>query len=210
MSRFFRDEVTHYKGKMYAWDVVNEIFEWNGQLRNNSIWNKHFNDSYVADAFRWAHAADPNAKLYINDYGVEDINSKSTALYNFVKKLKSQGVPIHGVGFQNHISLGEWPKTLQQNLERFAALGVEVAVTELDDKIKLPATQANLNQQGIDYGEVTKACAAVSKCVGVTVSGFTDKHSWIPNVSPGWGAACLFDEHYNPKPAVDGVAKYLQ
>lgn len=202
--------MTHYKGKMYAWDVLNEIYDWDGHLRNNSIWNSHFNDSYIALAFRLAHAADPNAKLYYNDFGIENINMKSTAVYNMVKKLKSEGVPIHGVGFQTHIALGGYPTTLQQNMERFVQLGVEVAVTELDDKIKLPATQANLQQQAVDYGEVTKACAAVPKCVGVTVSGFTDKHSWIPNVSPGWGAACLFDENYKPKPCVAAVEKYLQ
>lgn len=207
---FSRDEVTHYKGKMYAWDVVNEIFDSDGHLRNNSIWNNHFkNDSYVAEAFRIAHSVDPQAKLYINDFDTEEINAKSNALYALVKKFKSQGVPIHGVGFQNHISLGGWPKTLKENLERFAALGVEVAVTELDDKIHLPATEADLQQQAIDYGKVTKACASVSQCVGVTVSGFTDKYSWIPEVAPGWGAACLFDKNFTAKPCVAAVEKYL-
>lgn len=195
---------------MYAWDVLNEIFDENGLLRNDSIWNQHFNDSYIASAFRLAHAADPNAKLYINDYDTGNINPKSTAIYNLVKKLKAAEVPIHGVGFQNHISLGDYPKTLQQNLERFVALGVEVAVTELDDKIKLPATEANLQQQAIDYGEVTRACTAVKGCVGVTVSGFTDKYSWIPEVAPGWGAACLFDKNFKAKPCVAAVEKYLQ
>lgn len=195
---------------MYAWDVVNEILDENGNLRNDSIWNQHFqNDSYVMEAFHLAHAVDPNAKLYINDYNTEDINIKSNALFELVKKYKRLGVPIHGVGFQTHISLGGWPRTLKQNLERFVTLGVEVAVTELDDRIHLPANEANFQQQAVDYGEVTKACAAVKECVGVTVSGFTDKHSWIPEIEPGWGAACLFDENYKAKPCVAAVEKYL-
>lgn len=108
----------HYKGKLYAWDVVNEVIESNGQLRS-SIWSNNFGESFIANAFKLAHAADPSVKLYINDYSIESINAKSTGLYNLVKKLRGEGVPIQGVGFQTHIQVGGVPSSFQANLKRF-------------------------------------------------------------------------------------------
>lgn len=110
----------HYKGKVYSWDVVNEPFDESGNFRK-SIWYNNFGESYIADAFKLAHAADPSAKLYINDYNIEAVNAKSTAMYNLVKKLKSQGVPIHGIGIQGHLIVGNVPTAakIQANIERY-------------------------------------------------------------------------------------------
>lgn len=191
--------MTHYKGKIYAWDVVNEVFEWNGQLRN-SIWSNHFGESFIADAFTLARKADSSAKLYINDYGIEAVNTKSTGLYNLVKKLKAQGVPIDGVGFQSHFSSGSVPGNFAENLKRFTALGVEVAITELD-----MVTKGSQEQQAKDYAKVFEICENVSKCVGVTVWGFTDKYSWIKS-----GGPCMWDANFNPKPAVAAVQAVLK
>jgi endo-1,4-beta-xylanase len=201
-------EVSRYAGKIYAWDVVNEAFEENG-TRRQSMWQTQLGDSYIADAFRWARAADPKAKLYINDYNVEGVNAKSDALYNLVKSLKSQGVPIDGVGLQAHFILGQVPSTLQQNIARFAALGVDVAITELDIRMDMPSTTAKLAQQATDYSNTVKACLAVSRCVGITVWSFTDKYSWIPTFFPGQGAALPWDANYNHKPAYDAIAAAL-
>jgi len=199
----------HFKGKLYAWDVVNEAFEGDGSLRKSNLFNT-MGENFIAEAFRAAHEADPTAKLYYNDYGAENINAKSTGILNFVKKLKSQGVPIHGVGFQGHFSVGHIPGDLQANLARFAALDLDVALTEVDIALNLPANQQQLEQQGKDYAAVWKACLGVSRCVGVTAWGLTDKYSWIPGFSPGHGAALMFDEHYQEKPAYKEVQKVLQ
>jgi len=89
-------------------------------------------------------------------------------MQNLVKALKARGTPIDGVGLQAHFIVGELPSNLQENLEAFTALGVEVAYTELDIRMTLPATQALLAQQQKDYQTVAAACRNVSKCVGLT------------------------------------------
>lgn len=192
-----------YKGKFYAWDVVNEVFEWNGKLRD-SVWTRLLGESFIADAFHLAHEADPTVKLYINDFGTDGEGSKIRGMYDFVKKLKSQGVPIHGVGFQTHLGVGNLPSTHQAVLQKFADLGVEVAITEMDVGQKLPATPASLQQQAKDYGDVVKHCVAVKGCVGVTLWGCTDKHSWIHSEALPW------DKDYKPKPAVAAIEAALK
>ncbi|MCZ0987440.1 endo-1,4-beta-xylanase [Streptomyces diastatochromogenes] len=201
-------EVGRYKGKIAAWDVVNEPFNEDGTYRS-TLWYNGLGSGYVASALTWAHAADPDAKLYINDYNVEGVNAKSTALYNLVKSLKQQGVPIDGVGLQAHLILGQVPATLQQNIQRFADLGVDVAITELDVRMALPADSTKLAQQAADFKSVVAACAAVARCVNVTVWGFTDSDSWVPSTFPGYGAATPYDENYAPKPAYHGIAEAL-
>ncbi|MFD8738979.1 endo-1,4-beta-xylanase [Streptomyces sp. NPDC059618] len=201
-------EVTRYKGKLAAWDVVNEPFNEDGTYRS-TLWYNGLGSDYIAQALTWAHAADPAAKLYINDYNVEGVNAKSTALYNLVKSLKARGVPIDGVGLQAHLIVGQVPGTLQQNIQRFADLGVDVAVTELDIRMQLPSDSTKLAQQAADYKAVFDACVAVARCYGVTVWGFTDSDSWIPDVFPGYGAATPYDENYAPKPAYDAIAASL-
>ncbi|MFJ7151939.1 endo-1,4-beta-xylanase [Streptomyces sp. NPDC100445] len=201
-------EVGRYKGKIAAWDVVNEPFNEDGTFRSD-LWYDGLGSGYIADALTWAHAADPDAKLYINDYNVEGVNAKSTALYDLVRSLKERGVPIGGVGLQAHLILGQVPSTLQQNIQRFADLGVDVAITELDVRMQLPADSAKLAQQAADFKSVVAACAAVTRCVNVTVWGFTDADSWVPDTFPGYGAATPYDANYQPKPAYHGIAEAL-
>ncbi|MEU9240072.1 endo-1,4-beta-xylanase [Streptomyces sp. NPDC048385] len=201
-------EVGRYKGEIAAWDVVNEPFNEDGTYRS-TIWYDGLGSDYIANALTWAHAADPNAKLYINDYNVEGVNAKSTALYNLVKGLKSRGVPIDGVGLQAHLILGQVPSSLQQNIQRFADLGVDVAITELDIRMALPSDSTKLAQQKADFKSVVAACMAVSRCVNVTVWGFTDSDSWVDSTFPGYGAATPYDANYAPKPAYYGIAEAL-
>jgi endo-1,4-beta-xylanase len=201
-------EVGRYKGRLAAWDVVNEPFNEDGTYRQ-TLWYNGLGTGYIAQALTAARAADPAAKLYINDYNVEGVNAKSTALYNLVKSLKEQGVPIDGVGLQAHLIVGQVPSTLQQNIQRFADLGVDVAITELDIRMTLPSDSAKLTQQAADYKAVMNACVAVARCVGVTVWGFTDSDSWVPSTFPGQGAATPYDENYAPKPAYHAIAEAL-
>ncbi|MFB7271118.1 endo-1,4-beta-xylanase [Streptomyces sp. NPDC056244] len=208
MTDHVTTEVTRYRGRIHHWDVVNEPLNEDGTMRTSKFYNQ-LGESYIADAFRAARAADPAAKLYINDYNTDGTGPKSNGMYSLVQRLKAQGVPIDGVGFQGHLILGQVPSTLQANLQRFADLGVEVAITELDIRIALPASDAELAQQKAEYKAVTNACLAVARCEGVTVWGFTDSDSWIPDVFPGEGAATPYDESFRPKPAYYGIAEAL-
>jgi endo-1,4-beta-xylanase len=194
----------HYRGQLYAWDVVNEPIADDGTLRP-TLFSQALGESYIAEALRTARAADPTAKLYINDYLVEGVNAKSNGLYALVQRLLADGVPIDGVGLQGHLYLGTVPADLRANMQRFAALGLDVAVTELDVPMSLPADAAKLDQQARDVRAVADACLAVPRCVGLTLWDFTDKYSWIPATFPGAGAATPFDESLHPKPAYDAL-----
>ncbi|KAI0789869.1 glycoside hydrolase superfamily [Abortiporus biennis] len=200
--------VGHYKGQVYSWDVVNEPFNDDGTWRTDVFYNT-LGTSYVSIALQAARAADPNAKLYINDYNIEGPSAKTTSMLNLVQTLKSQGVPLDGIGLQGHFIVGELPGNLQQTLEQFTALGVEVAYTELDIRMTLPATQALLTQQQKDYDTVVSACMAVEGCVGVTIWDYTDKYSWVPQTFPGQGEACPWDQNLAKKPAYDGIVSGL-
>jgi endo-1,4-beta-xylanase len=208
METHITTEATHYKGEVYSWDVVNEPFNEDGSLRQDAFYNA-MGTGYIADAIRTAHAADPNAKLYLNDYNIEGENAKSNAMYSLVQSLISQGVPIGGVGLESHFILGQVPSSMLANMQRFAALGVDVAVTELDDRIQLPASSANLQQQATDYSTVVSDCLAVTRCVGVSQWGVGDADSWIPGTFSGYGAATMYDQNYQPKPAYTAALNAL-
>ncbi|HKE55914.1 MAG TPA: endo-1,4-beta-xylanase, partial [Pyrinomonadaceae bacterium] len=132
--------VGRYRGMVAAWDVVNEAFEENGTFRN-SFWLQRIGQDYIRMAFQFAREADPAAKLYINDFNTEGVNAKSNALFNLVRDLRAQGVPIDGVGIQDHLIN---PFRVQQqhrdNLQRLAGLGVEISFTEVDIRIALPTS----------------------------------------------------------------------
>ncbi|WIN00522.1 endo-1,4-beta-xylanase [Actinoplanes oblitus] len=186
---------THYKGKIYAWDVVNEAFADGGSGgRRDSNLQRTGND-WIEAAFRAARAADPNAKLCYNDYNTDGINAKSTGVYNMVRDFKSRGVPIDCVGFQSHLGTGI-PGDYQANLQRFADLGVDVQITELD--VAQGGNQANI------YASVTRACLAVSRCAGITVWGIRDSDSWRTGENP-----LLFDNSGNKKAAYTAVLNAL-
>ncbi|KAJ7277471.1 beta-1,4-endoxylanase [Mycena rebaudengoi] len=198
--------VSHYKGQVYAWDVVNEPFNDDGTWRSFVFFNT-LGMSYVSLALQAARAADPAAKLYINDYNIDSSGAKATAMVNLVKQLKASNVPIDGVGIQGHLIVGQVPSaaSLIANYKQFTALGVEIAITELDIRMTLPVTAALLAQQKADYQTVIGACKAVAGCVGVTIWDYTDKYSWIPGVFSGQGAALPWDNNFIRKPAYDGI-----
>jgi endo-1,4-beta-xylanase len=198
--------VGNWKGQIYAWDIINEPFNDDGSWRSDVFYNT-LGESFISIALEAASAADPNAKLYINDYNIESAGAKSTAMQNLVKTLKASNTPIHGIGFESHFIVGEVPSqaNIQATMEAFVALGVEVAVTELDIRMTLPETPALLAQQKADYQTVVSACNAVAGCVGVTIWDYTDLYSWIPSTFPGQGAACPWDSNFVKKPAYDGI-----
>ncbi len=193
MENHITKEAAHYKGEVYSWDVVNEPFNDDGTYRTDAFYNAMGKD-YIADALRTAHAADPGAKLYINDYNIDGTGAKADAMYQLASDLKKAGVPLDGIGFQGHLAIQySFPSNMQQNLQRFADLGLDVAFTELDVRMEMPSDSTKLATQADYYRQVTSACLAVTRCVGITVWDFDDKYSWVPSTFSGQGAADLYD-----------------
>ncbi|MGP2436284.1 endo-1,4-beta-xylanase [Streptomyces sp. JW3] len=199
MNSHITQLMTHYKGDIHSWDVVNEAFQdGSSGARRSSPFQDKLGDGFIEEAFRTARAADPAAKLCYNDYNTDGVNAKSNAVYTMVKDFKARGVPIDCVGFQSHFnSASPVPADYQANLQRFADLGVDVQITELD-------IEGSGTAQATSYGNVVKACLAVSRCTGLTVWGVTDKYSWRSSGTP-----LLFDGSYAKKPAYDAVLAAL-
>lgn len=173
-------EVTHWRGKCYAWDVVNEALNEDGTYRSDVFYDI-LGEEYFKIAFATAHKADPHAKLYYNDYNIEMPGPKSDGVIRLVKMLKKAGVKIDGVGLQAHFVVGDTPTIDEQiaNMKSFTKLGVDVAQTELDIRLWLPANRTNLAQQSKDYEKSVGACMQVKGCVGTTVWDFYDPVSQI-------------------------------
>ncbi|KAK4655119.1 hypothetical protein QC762_404530 [Podospora pseudocomata] len=203
----------HYKGRCYAWDVVNEAMEDDGRYRNNPMYRAMGVD-YITHSFKVAQQTDPAAKLYYNDFNIERCcNAKINATIAMIRTVKAAGAPVHGIGMQGHSRVGMSPskREMKETMARFSELVDEVAFTEVDIRhTKLPIGAAEREQQGKDYMEVVGACLETPKCVGITVWDFTDQYSWIPQQYPGEGEACLWDRNYNKKPAYHSIVELLQ
>jgi endo-1,4-beta-xylanase len=208
-------EVSRYRGKIWQWDVCNEFFTDTNpsQLDPANWWIVNAGPDIIPDAFRWAHAADPNALLFYNDYnigGEDGTNAKSDAVYAYLQQLLADGVPVHGVGNQGHLDTqyGWSPALLRQDLERFASLGLKVAITEADVRTfvnnatdQVPTDSLAEFAQPYEYSEMLKAALAVPQCISFTVWGFTDSDSWVPGTFAGEGYAAIYDVSQQPKAA---------
>jgi endo-1,4-beta-xylanase len=190
---------THYRGQVYAWDVVNEAFaDGGGGGRRDSNLQRTGND-WIEVAFRAARAADPGAKLCYNDYNIDNwSDAKTQAVYRMVQDFRSRGVPIDCVGLQSHFnSASPVPSNYQTTISSFAARGGEVQITELDVALSGSA-------QPDAYRRVVSACLAVSRCAGITVWGVRDSDSWRASSNP-----LLFDGSGNRKAAYTAVLSTL-
>jgi len=221
LSKLLHEHITtvmkHYAGKVFAWDVVNEALDENGELRDSPWYNRPGiglpgkSTAYIEQAFRWAHEADPQALLFYNEAEGEGLNRKSDAIYAMVKDFRRRGVPIDGVGLQMHISqLDVDTSAIAANISRLAKLGVQVHITELD--VSLPvdsngtAAKHDLVKQAEVYRGIVRACLQSPGCTAIQTWGFTDKYSWIGSHSHGTrGAALPSDRSYSPKPAYDAM-----
>jgi endo-1,4-beta-xylanase len=206
-----REVVGRYKGKVWSWDVVNEAIDEKGELRKTLFLEK-LGDGYIAEVFRAAHRADPNARLYYNDYGCDGLGLKSDRLFKLLLDLRADRVPIHGVGLQMHVTGRDCPKTedIAANIHRLAGLGLSVRISEMDVRIRdLPGTlPERLEVQAQTYRRVLTACLREKRFEGITFWGFCDKHSWV-HKQFGEDNPLLFDDQYRPKPAYQAVRQTL-
>ena len=226
--------VGRYKGKINSWDVVNEVLNDDGTLRQ-TLWLKIIGPDYIERAFEYAHEADPKAQLIYNDYSLENEPKRSGAIA-LVKKLRSEGIPISGVGIQGHDHL-DWPSAELEDaaISAFAAAGIKVSITEFDITVLPSATSqhtadvtlkieqnAALNpyvkglpdsveqQLATRYADLFRVFLKHRDDVErVTFWGVTDAQSWL-NDWPVQGRTnypLLWDRSFQPKPAYDAVMK---
>jgi endo-1,4-beta-xylanase len=212
----------HFRGKVFAWDVVNEAFDENGQLRH-SIWYDqpgiglaNRGTQYIEQAFRWAHAVDPQALLFYNDADAEAVNPHSDAIYAMVEDFKQRGVPINGVGFEMHVhDLNPDGASIAANFARFSKLGVQIQITEMDVALAVDSKgnvieAADLEKQARIYRQIAMICLRTPGCTALQTWGFTDKYSWIPWFTQHKkGDALLFDRNYRAKPAYEALKQAL-
>jgi endo-1,4-beta-xylanase len=211
--------VNRYKGKVYAWDVVNEAIDDDStKFLRNSLWYQICGEDFISKAFEYAHEADPEAKLFYNDYNTER-PEKRERVFKLLKKLVDAGVPINGVGLQAHWSIYEpSQKEIKTTIEQFSSLGLNIQITELDMSIypwekerrqkrvgEIDTLTPELEQMQIDqYSKVFKIFRQYRKNItGVTFWNLSDRSTWLDNYPvPGRkNYPLLFDQEFKPKKA---------
>jgi len=225
-------EVRRYRGRIWQWDVLNEMLaDANpSQVKPTDFWISHLGVGIIADAFRWAHAADPEALLCYNDYniaGEDGSNAKFNAAFALVRDLLAQKVPIDCVGDQGHLDLqyGFNPVLMTEDLRAYAKLGLKVAITEADVRMFVETTDSNqtpivsptdptpnhtANPAASDWFiGMLQSCLAVKACISFTVWGFADAESWVPGAFRGEGNATIYDVNLNPKPQYTALQQTL-
>jgi endo-1,4-beta-xylanase len=201
--------VGHFRGSVHEWDVVNEPFNNDGTLESD-VFSEVIGPGYIALALRWAHEADPTARLFINDYNIDWDGPKQAAMLALAGRLKAEGVPLDGIGMEEHLSLS-WspsPEQLEQSMLAFQALGLEVEVTEMDvGTADFSATpEAREAAQAAVFGEVAHACREVPACIRFSVWGVSDAVSWLGVEEAG----LPFNANYEPKAAWDAIQSNLK
>lgn len=220
MLNHIKTVMTHYKGKIHAWDVVNEA--WDTPNKNGdgtatlrkSVFFQKLGAGYIDEAFKAAKEADPNALLIYNDYSTEGMNDKSNAVYAMVKSMKERGIPIDGVGIQTHIGTPNDTPTaaeIKQNIDRLAALGLQVMLSEMDINGCDGYTSDSMAKL---YYDIVKACVEQPLCTAITIWGISDSGSWLNYFGEaGCGGKSptplLWDNGYKKKPTYTSVIKAL-
>lgn len=240
MERHISEVVTRYKGRIFAYDVVNEAFtdgnfqmmtpprlrgsdpndvndpqNTNGNSGSDSPFRRLIGEDYIDRAFIAANAADPDAKLFYNDYSADGAGPKSDAIYAMVQGMVQRGVPIHGVGLQMHLGLNAGgntsPQAIATNMQRIADLGLEIHITELDVSLcggmMGGDVETRRQRQRERLAGITQTCLAQPACTALTVWGVGDSDSWRDDEcgSGGRSEPLLFDSNYERKDAYYGV-----
>lgn len=226
LKQHITDVMSRYKGKIYAWDVVNEAVPDTGKsIYRPSKFYQIIGEDYIEKAFEYAHAVDPDAKLFYNDYNTESA-AKREKIYQLLKKLKAKNVPVHGVGLQGHWSIYEPTRQeLEKSIEQFASLGLAVQITELDVSVypkEHERRKKNATDKSDYTGEMMEKQSAHYKMLfdtfrkykgtvtGVTFWNVSDRSSWLDNfpVQGRKDYPLLFDQNYKPKLAFEGVVNF--
>ena len=209
-----------YKKKVHAWDVVNEALEDSGEYADSGLM-KSVGSEYIEKSFRLAKKADPIARLFWNEWGADCINKRSDRFYELVKTLLLRNVPIEGVGFQMHTGLGR-PKTtttlpdiesVRENFERFAKLGLEIHITEMDVQIQEAEGlhEEKLKKEAKFYGDIVNMALHIPQFKALLLWGVNDKYSWVSTwLTHKDDAPLMFDKDNKPKLAYYAVKKALE
>ena len=204
--------VSHYRGRVFAWLVVNEAVADNGNLYE-TLWLRKIGPEYLAMAFQWAHEADPQALLIYNDHAAEGLNDKSQAIYAMIQGFVQLGIPIDGVGLQMHIWLygPPTPQELAANMRRYAELGLQVHITEMDVRTQYSpqSLEVKLRKQAETYQQVLTACLEAINCKVFMTWGVIDRYSWIKWYTGKEDAPLLFDGLGLEKPAYYAIREAL-
>ena len=226
LKRHIEKVVGRYKGKIYAWDVVNEaVADDTTKMLRESKWYQICGEDFIIKAFEYAHAADPQAKLYYNDYNA-DWPEKSTRISNMLAVFLDRGVPIHGLGMQGHWSIqNPTDDELSSALKKYTELGLEVQITELDISIH-PWEKERREMYAGESDELTAKMAALqyeryqslfrffrankADISGVTFWGLTDAHSWLGDypVKGRRNYPLLFDHNGKKKQVYSAVVDF--
>ncbi|MEI7422139.1 MAG: endo-1,4-beta-xylanase [Bacteroidetes bacterium] len=212
--------VTHFKGKVKSWDVVNEAFNDDGSLRRfalnssqkDNLWCQKLGFDFIARCFQYAHEADPDVMLFYNDYGQEYSSKKNSAIIAMVSEFKRRGIPIHGIGIQMHTNLERPDLDIKNAIQIMASTGLIIHISELDISINKSQTLSQptdnlLEQQKQKYKSIAEYFKLVpsSQRYGITMWGITDATTWISNDWP-----LLWDKNYGKKPAYSGFSEGLK
>jgi endo-1,4-beta-xylanase len=226
MKEYIHKYVGRYKRKVAGWDVVNEAFESAGGEYRKTFWYNNLGKDYIANAFRYAHEADPDAVLFYNDFNIERDTTKLNAVLKMVEKFKKEGVPIHGIGFQMHIRMDTPDEVIAYSLEKAAATGLQIHLSEVDiifnshnderlggienfSSITTEMKQA----QAEKYKNLVlmyRKIVPKNQQYGITVWDFTDRDSWIKGFFNMKDWPTIYDDDLKPKPAYYGFLEGLK
>jgi len=208
MKEYIQDVMTHFKGKVISWDVVNEAFMDDGTYRS-SVWYQKLGVEYIELAFQYAHEADPDAILFYNDYGQEYSHAKNVAINKMIDGLLAKNIPVHGVGFQMHTNIYQLEKNIAYALNTAASRNLKVHISEFDvgvnpeEKEDMEFTDDLAKKQKAIYRYAAKAMLNIPAELqhGITLWGVNDTYSWLNDI-PDWPLP--FDKDFNRKTAYEG------
>jgi GH35 family endo-1,4-beta-xylanase len=212
MTNHINAVMTPLKGSVTIWDVVQEIFDGQGNVSAGDVWASTIGyPDFIDLAFQTAHQIDPDAKLVYNDYAAENAGPKADAIYNLVSGMLARGVPIDGVAMEAHFSANGTNSVLpnvtqvEENMKRLGGLGLFVMVSEMDVRVPLPPSSQDLQAQANAWTDMATACAASVNCAYFGTQNLDDADSWINGTYPGFGLATMFDVNFVPKPVYFAV-----
>ncbi len=209
MNEYIDTMVTRYADRIKFWNVVNEAVDdgESGTLRQDHIWARAMGDDYIRKAFVRAHAADPNAVLYYNDYEIESNQAKFEGVKALLIRLKEQGTPVHALGWQMHVKPGSFdPDVLLARMNEIADLGFDNYITELDVELPEEAAAADYEAQKQTFKTVVETALSARRLRSIVVWGLRDGDTWWLTKNHH----TLFDENLTKKPAYFGVQEALE